>query len=145
MSYQWRIQDFPEVGAPALEEGGNIQFCQILSKTAWNWKNLDPAVPEFYYVDPPLLMPWENSTSYNWNFRTHTKGTITVCPSMNIRNRHVGGASIFAKFHLWHHLAGFYWNSIDYVYAKQSICTISMLFNGTCLGMFSIDGAFPVW
>ena len=25
-------------------------------------------------------------------------GTITVCPSMNITNRHVGGALIFAKF-----------------------------------------------
>ena len=32
--------------------------CQIFSKTAWNWKNLDSeggARPKFYYVDPPLF------------------------------------------------------------------------------------------
>ena len=40
---QWRIQNYPEVGAPTLGGGGaNIQFCQIFPpKTAWNWKNLD--------------------------------------------------------------------------------------------------------
>ena len=31
---QWRIQDF-------LPRGVNIQFCQLLPKTEWNWKNLD--------------------------------------------------------------------------------------------------------
>ena len=69
---------------------------------------------------------------------------MIVCPSLNITIMHVGGASIFMKFHSKRHFAGFYWKSIDYVYAKQSICMISMLFNGTRLGMFSIDGAFPV-
>ena len=39
---QWRIQNFPEVGAPTLQGGANIRFCQIFPKTAWNWKNLDP-------------------------------------------------------------------------------------------------------
>ena len=39
---QWRIQDFPEVGSPTLGGGGNIRFCKICPKTAWNWKNLDP-------------------------------------------------------------------------------------------------------
>ena len=38
---QWRIQDFPKMGAPTLG-GTNIRFCQIFPKTAWNWKNLDP-------------------------------------------------------------------------------------------------------
>ena len=39
--------------------GANIRFCQNFSKTAWNWKNLDPkggARPKFYYVDPPLVI-----------------------------------------------------------------------------------------
>ena len=54
---QWRIQDFLEEGAPTLQGGANIRFCQIFPKTAWNWKNSDPrggARPKFYYVDPPL-------------------------------------------------------------------------------------------
>ena len=38
---QWQIQNFPEVEAPTLRGGPNIQFCQIFPKTAWNWKNLD--------------------------------------------------------------------------------------------------------
>ena len=41
-SYQWRIQDFPKEGAPTLQGGANIRFCQNFPKTAWNWKNLDP-------------------------------------------------------------------------------------------------------
>ena len=55
---QWRIQDFPEEGAPTSRGGANIQFCQNFPKTAWNWKNLDPrgrAHLKFYYVDPPLV------------------------------------------------------------------------------------------
>ena len=36
---QWRIQDFPEEGAPTLR--GGYQHT-ILPKTAWNWKNLNP-------------------------------------------------------------------------------------------------------
>ena len=42
MSLQWRIQDFPEEGAPTPRGGANIRFCQIFPKTALNWKNLDP-------------------------------------------------------------------------------------------------------
>ena len=39
---QWRIQDFPKGGGVNPPRGGvNTQFCQILPKTAWNWKNLD--------------------------------------------------------------------------------------------------------
>ena len=40
----WRIQDFPEKGAPTAggRGGANIRICQIFPKTAWNWKNLDP-------------------------------------------------------------------------------------------------------
>ena len=36
---QWRIQDFPEVGAPTLQRGANIEFCQNFPKT--KLKNLD--------------------------------------------------------------------------------------------------------
>ena len=35
---QWRIQDFPEEGAPTLKE---VIIWPISPKTAWNWKNLD--------------------------------------------------------------------------------------------------------
>ena len=31
---QWRIQDFPEEGAPTAQGGANIRFCQIFPKTA---------------------------------------------------------------------------------------------------------------
>ena len=39
---QWLIQDFPEEEAPTPRGVANIRFCQILPKTAWNWKKLDP-------------------------------------------------------------------------------------------------------
>ena len=39
---QWRIQDFPEEGAPTPQGGANIRICRFFPKTAWNWKNLDP-------------------------------------------------------------------------------------------------------
>ena len=41
---QWRIQDFPEEGAPTLGGGGGAtcNFAKCSKKeTAWNWKNLD--------------------------------------------------------------------------------------------------------
>ena len=31
---QWRIQDFPEEGAPTPQGGANVRFCQIFPKTA---------------------------------------------------------------------------------------------------------------
>ena len=33
-AYQWRIQDFPEEGAPTPGGGTNTRFCQIFPKTA---------------------------------------------------------------------------------------------------------------
>ena len=33
---------FPPGGGANSPGGANIRFCQILPKTAWNWKNLDP-------------------------------------------------------------------------------------------------------
>ena len=53
---QWRIQDFPEEGAPTPQGGANIQFCQNLPKTGWNWKNLDPqgGASLAPALDPPL-------------------------------------------------------------------------------------------
>ena len=32
--FQWRIQDFPKVGAPTAQGGANIQFCQMFPKIA---------------------------------------------------------------------------------------------------------------
>ena len=51
---QWRIQDFPEEGAPTLKEAIIWPF---FPKTAWNWKNLDPqggARPWRPPLDPPM-------------------------------------------------------------------------------------------
>ena len=54
---QWRIQDFPEEGAPTPQEGANIRFWQNFPKTAWNWKNLGwGARPLHPPLDQPL--PW---------------------------------------------------------------------------------------
>ena len=36
---QWRIQDFPEEGAPTPKSAIILPF--FLPKTAWKWKNLD--------------------------------------------------------------------------------------------------------
>ena len=58
---------------------------------------------------------------------------MIICPSMNINLLFVGGASIFAKFLSCRHFAGICYFSIDYVNAKELICTISMHFNGTRL------------
>ena len=92
-----------------------------------------------------ILITWLWHTERKHFHHSFAPGNITICPAMNINFLFVGGASIFAKFLSWRHFAGICYFSIDYINAKQSICTISMLFNGTCLRMFSIDGAFPVW
>ena len=34
LGHQWRIQDFPEEGAPTPQGGANIRFCHIFPKTA---------------------------------------------------------------------------------------------------------------
>ena len=54
---QWRIQDFPEEGAPTPQGGANIRFCQNFPKTAWNWKNLDPQGRGSASLAPPPLDP----------------------------------------------------------------------------------------
>ena len=71
---QWRIQDFPEVGAPTPRGDANIRFCQKFPKTAWNWKNLDPRgarVPRAPYLDPPLSL-------LVWVFRLSLMNTVIV-------------------------------------------------------------------
>ena len=56
---------------------------------------LDPSFPpKFFFssttsVDLHVLVTNISETQY-----TFSTGTITVCPSLNITNRHVGGASI---------------------------------------------------
>ena len=41
---QWRIQDFPEVGAPIPKvEVPTYYLAKIFPKTAWKWKNVEPA------------------------------------------------------------------------------------------------------
>ena len=66
---------------------------------------------------------------------------MIISLSLNITMNQLGGASVIAKFHSLRHNSGLYPNSIDSVYSRESICMISMYFNGTRLGMFSIDGA----
>ena len=57
MKLQWRIQDFPEEGAPTM---GESTFCfdQFSPKTAWKWKKIGPrgCTP----LDPPVscILPW---------------------------------------------------------------------------------------
>ena len=60
MLLQWQIQDFPKGGGGMNPPRGavNTQFCRILPKTAWNWKNLDAegggVRPSRSPLDPPL-------------------------------------------------------------------------------------------
>ena len=59
MISQWRIQDFPDGGAPTPEGGGaNILFDRFFPKTAWKWKKFDPegggARPCAPPLDPPM-------------------------------------------------------------------------------------------
>ena len=72
---QWRIQDFPEWGAPIPKFG---LFCKFFGITAWKWKNLDPrgtrvpgaplrsanAVVQFTPFSEETLMTW-NPTDMN--------------------------------------------------------------------------------
>ena len=40
---QWRIQDFPDGGAPTSKVGAPTHYLvKFFPKTAWKWKNLDP-------------------------------------------------------------------------------------------------------
>ena len=42
MGDQWRIQDFPDGGAPTSKVGAPTYYlAKFLPKTAWKWKNLD--------------------------------------------------------------------------------------------------------
>ena len=55
---QWRIQDFPEVGAPTPQGGPTYDFAKISQKLheierIWALGG-GGARPKFYYVDPPL-------------------------------------------------------------------------------------------
>ena len=60
--FQWRIQDFPEEGAPTLRGGGGRQHTILpnFPKNCMKLKEFEPpggrggARPKFYYVDPPL-------------------------------------------------------------------------------------------
>ena len=61
---QWRIQDFPEEGAPTLGGGGGastynfVEFSQKLYEIERIWipSGGGGARPKFYYVDPPLTV-----------------------------------------------------------------------------------------
>ena len=47
---QWRIQDFPEEGAPTYDF---TKFSQELHEIKRIWRG---SRPKFYYVDPPLVI-----------------------------------------------------------------------------------------
>ena len=51
-SEQWRIQDFPHVGAPTQK---NLLFCNYFAKNCMKWKNLDPGGVPGAPLDPPML------------------------------------------------------------------------------------------
>ena len=60
---QWRIQDFPEVGATTLQRGpptydfANIcQNCMKLKELGARGGGGGVARPKFYYLDPPLYL-----------------------------------------------------------------------------------------
>ena len=59
-TWQWRIQDFPEEGAPTPQGGGGRQHTILpkFPKNCMKLKEFGPpgrgARPKFYYVDPPL-------------------------------------------------------------------------------------------
>ena len=58
---QWRIQDFPEEGAPTLGGGRQHTILPNFPKKCMKLKEFGPpggggARPKFYYVDPPLII-----------------------------------------------------------------------------------------
>ena len=76
---QWRIQDFPDGGAPTSQVGTpTYYFAQFLPKTAWKWKNLDPEEGGSCPWRPPLDPPMTLWNSWIWNIcveLTETKRT----------------------------------------------------------------------
>ena len=60
MRSQWRIQDFPEVGAPNLQGAPTHDFAKFPPKNCMKLNEFGPRGGErlkFYYVDPPLVPP----------------------------------------------------------------------------------------
>ena len=57
---QWRIQDFPEEGAPTPWGGAPTYDFAIFSQKLHEIERISAprggARPKFYYVDPPLLL-----------------------------------------------------------------------------------------
>ena len=57
-TWRWRIQDFPEEGAPTPRGGAPTcdfaKFSQKLHEIERIWTPRGGARPKFYYVDPPL-------------------------------------------------------------------------------------------
>ena len=56
---QWRIQDFPEEGAPTLQGGRQHTILPNFPKNCMKLKEFGPgggARPKFYYLDPPLVV-----------------------------------------------------------------------------------------
>ena len=74
LPYQWRIQDFPEVGTPTLE-GDNILFWQISQKLhdierIWTRRGVPRAL-----LDPPLHM---SPSGKSWIRTVHFGNTLQV-------------------------------------------------------------------
>ena len=74
---QWRIQDFPEEGAPTPQGGRQHTILLNFRKNCMKLKEFGPpgggAHPKFYYVDPPLLSFTEIHAKVN-DIRVGTKG-----------------------------------------------------------------------
>ena len=58
-NWQWRIQDFPDGGAPTSKVGALTYYlATFLLKTAWKWKNLDREGGARVPGAPPWIRQW---------------------------------------------------------------------------------------
>ena len=65
---QWRIQDFPEVGAPNIPGGANIRFCQFFFQKLHEIERIWTPVEALPPLDPPLT-PLPNEQTNNANYQ----------------------------------------------------------------------------
>ena len=79
---QWRIQDFPEVGAPTYDFAKISQKMQLKEFGPRGVTRL-----KFYYVDPPLRT--------RVPVAGHTCCHVLVCRSMRISTRYVVSSGMF--------------------------------------------------
>ena len=111
---QWRIQDFPEEGAP-IQEGANILFAKIFPKTAWKWRNvaqkgahilhapLDPLLWSVHLWHERVQCQLVICRGHNNHLRAHFKNCCDWQSSVKVRvlcqGGGVGGAHACTVWH----------------------------------------------